>query len=86
MISFAYWDATQDAPPRQAELVSLWHRQCLALGLTPRLLTARDAVKSNAYKKAVKIGLVPPSFLPDYALAHVKGKYLFELPTLNHRL
>lgn len=77
MISFAYWDATQDAPPRQAELVALWHRQCLANGNTPKLLTARDVPKREA---------AASTNLPWLALRAKKGRFLFDLTTLSPRL
>lgn len=74
MISFAYWDATPEAPPRQAELVALWHRQCIASNYTPRLLTARDVPKGKT------------GDLPLLALRAKKGRTLFDLTTLNNRL
>lgn len=75
MISFAYWDHTSEAPPRQAELVSLWHRECIAEGNTPRLLTARDIPKGKSGEP-----------LPLLALRAKKGKILFDLLILRHRL
>lgn len=86
MISFAYWDATPEAPPRQAELVALWHRECLALGLTPRLLTARDAVKYSAYKKAVKRGEAHKISLELWAMGAARAVKMVSLSEYEHRL
>lgn len=77
MIVYAYWDDSPTAPPEQAEQVVMFRRAILAEGHIPRLLTAKDALKSSEYKKAKKP--VSAANLPRYALHAKKGKLLVSL-------
>lgn len=48
---FTYYDASLNAPPEQASLVTLWERSWRNHGWHPRLISARHAKRSSLYKK-----------------------------------
>ena len=48
MTIYTSWDASDQAPPHQAELVALWLRSWSAQGWTCRLLTSKEQLPEDA--------------------------------------
>lgn len=76
---FAYYDASPEACPDQAEFVTFWERSWRNRGWTPRLLTARHARRSRFYVKQKRY----VNRLPLLALHAVGGGLLVPLSVIN---
>lgn len=77
---FTYWDSTDSAPPRQAELLRLWERSWSARGWNPRILTIRNAREHAAFKQA------HPAAHYFLALEMAGGGYYADVRSINYSL